>query len=92
MSRGRLSVTTTTDGRVSQRVIPEILTGKRLNTLGRARVDQPSRSNSTPVPKDAREATEAQREEEEQLEHQDDDPDAPGSHQSQRQLPDESTR
>ncbi|WP_197504650.1 hypothetical protein [Mycobacterium sp. 852002-51163_SCH5372311] len=55
-------------------------------------MDQPGNSNSAPVPKDARKATEAQREEEEQLEHQGDDPDAPGSHQSQRQLPDESTR
>jgi hypothetical protein len=92
MSRGRLSVTTTTHARVSRRVIGEILNGRITHIPGRARVDQPGKSNSMPVPKDAREATEAQREEEEQLEHQDDDPDAPGSHQSQRQLPDESTR
>jgi hypothetical protein len=55
-------------------------------------VDEPISSNPAPVPEDAREATEQQRKEEEQLEHQDVDPDAPGSHQSHDQIPDESTR
>jgi hypothetical protein len=55
-------------------------------------VNQQNNSNSAPVPKDARESTEIQREEEEQLEHRADDPDAPGSHQSRHQIPDESTR
>ncbi|OBA83540.1 hypothetical protein A9W99_07625 [Mycobacterium sp. 1164966.3] len=73
-------------------MIREILIGSNYRLPGRPRVDQPGGSNSKPVPKDARRATDAQREEEEQLEHQHDDPDAPGSHQSQRQLPDESTR
>ena len=40
-------------------------------------------------PKDAREATEAQRELEDELEHQNDDPDAPGGHQSRKQVADE---
>jgi hypothetical protein len=53
-------------------------------------VDQ--RTNGNPEPKDAREPTAEQRQMQEQLEHQDDDPDAPGLHQSRHQLPDESTR
>jgi hypothetical protein len=40
-------------------------------------------------PNDARESTEAQRELEDQLEHQDDDPQAPGGHQSRQQVADE---
>jgi len=44
------------------------------------------------VPKDARKTTEEQRETEELLEHQDDDPDAPGLHQSRHQTADETTR
>jgi hypothetical protein len=44
------------------------------------------------APEDAREATEEQRKVQEELEHQDEDPDAPGLHQSRRDLPDESTR
>jgi len=43
-------------------------------------------------PEDARKSTEEQRKMQEQLEHQDDDPDAPGLHQSHRNVPDESTR
>jgi hypothetical protein len=65
---------------------------ENLAALRRFGVDQPSDSSSRPVPKDARKATEQQRVEEAQLEHQDDDPDAPGVHQSRRDLPDESTR
>jgi len=51
-------------------------------------------SNNTPTtpPEDARKATEEQRDLQEKLKHQDDDPDAPGSHQSRHDLPDESTR
>jgi len=51
-------------------------------------------SNITPPtpPKDARKATEEQRDLQEKLDHQDDDPDAPGLHQSRHDLPDESTR
>jgi hypothetical protein len=55
-------------------------------------MDQQGDNNPAPVPKDARKPTEAQREEERELEHQGDDPDAPGSQQSQDQLPNESTR
>lgn len=51
-----------------------------------------SNSNPPPVPKDARRATEEQRSVEEKLEHQDDDPDAPGLHQSRHDVADESTR
>jgi hypothetical protein len=40
-------------------------------------------------PKDAREATEEQRELQGELEHQDDDPDAPGGHQTHNQVADE---
>jgi hypothetical protein len=43
-------------------------------------------------PKDATKSTEEQRQLQEQLDHRDDDPDAPGLHQSRRNLPDESTR
>jgi len=43
-------------------------------------------------PEDARESTEEQRQQQKLLEHQDDDPDAPGLHQSTRNVPDESTR
>lgn len=44
------------------------------------------------TPEDARQATEEQRQLQEQLEHQDDDPDAPGLHQSRQDLADESRR
>lgn len=45
------------------------------------------------APEDARKATEEQRQLQEKLEHQgDDDPDAPGLHQSRDDLPDESRR
>ncbi|WP_169733625.1 hypothetical protein [Mycobacterium genavense] len=46
----------------------------------------------TKEPEDARESTEQQRRQQDQLEHRHDDPDAPGLRQSQRNLPDESTR
>ncbi|MBW0018489.1 MAG: hypothetical protein JO236_13215 [Mycobacterium sp.] len=49
-------------------------------------------SKPMPVPEDARKATEEQREQEDQLEHRNDDPDAPGSHQSHHEIADESTR
>jgi hypothetical protein len=56
-------------------------------------VDQQNNIDPVPVPEDATKATEEQRELQEQLEHQDDDdPAAPGLHQSRRDLPDESTR
>jgi hypothetical protein len=55
-------------------------------------VNQQVNSNDPPVPKDARKATEEQHELQERLEHQDDDPDAPGLHQSRHQIADESTR
>jgi hypothetical protein len=50
--------------------------------------------NTTPAtpPADARKATEEQRDLQEKLDHQDDDPDAPGLHQSRHDLPDESAR
>lgn len=40
-------------------------------------------------PKDATKATEEQREMQTELEHQDDDPDAPGGHETRRQIADE---
>jgi hypothetical protein len=49
-------------------------------------------SNPDPNPRDARKVTEDQREEQDQLEHQGDDPDAPGLHQSQDDIADESSR
>ncbi|GBG38252.1 hypothetical protein NJB14197_50770 [Mycobacterium montefiorense] len=52
----------------------------------------PERVNQPKEPEDARESTEEQRRQQEKLEQQDDDPDAPGLHQSQRNVPDESTR
>ena len=41
------------------------------------------------TPKDAREATAEQRDVEDKLEHQNDDPDAPGGHETRRQIADE---
>jgi len=41
------------------------------------------------TPKDARLATDEQRSEQDQLEHKDDDPDAPGRHQSRHHVADE---
>ncbi|MET0452789.1 MAG: hypothetical protein ABW137_13250 [Mycobacterium sp.] len=41
------------------------------------------------TPKDAREATDEQRDVEDKLEHQNDDPDAPGGHETRRQIADE---
>lgn len=55
-------------------------------------MDQQVNFDPPPAPEDARKATEEQRKLQEQLEHQHDDPDAPGLHQSRRDLPDESTR
>ena len=47
-------------------------------------------SNDPPAtPKDATEATEEQRELQEELDHKDDDADAPGRHQSRKQVADE---
>jgi hypothetical protein len=47
-------------------------------------------TNDPPAtPKDATKATEEQRELQEELDHQDDDPDAPGRHQSRGQVADE---
>jgi hypothetical protein len=40
-------------------------------------------------PKDARKPTEEQRIEQEQLDHKDDDPDAPGRHQTREDVADE---
>lgn len=40
-------------------------------------------------PKDARESTEEQRELQQELDHQDDDLEAPGSHQTRKQVADE---
>ncbi|WP_197499199.1 MULTISPECIES: hypothetical protein [unclassified Mycobacterium] len=55
-------------------------------------MDQQVNFDPPPAPEDARQATEEQRKLQEQLEHQNEDPDAPGRHQSRRDLPDESTR
>jgi hypothetical protein len=55
-------------------------------------VDQQVNIDPPKAPEDARKATEEQRKLQEQLDHQDDDPDAPGLHQSRHDLPDESTR
>ena len=41
------------------------------------------------TPKDAREATDDQRELQDELEHRNDDPDAPGRHQTRKQVADE---
>ncbi len=43
----------------------------------------------SPTPEDATEATAEQRALQDQLDHQDDDPDAPGRHESRRQIADE---
>lgn len=42
-----------------------------------------------PTPKDATKATEEQQELQEKLDHQQDDPEAPGGHQSRAQVADE---
>ena len=44
---------------------------------------------NSPTPRDATEATDEQREMADQLEHKDDDPDAPGGHETRRQIADE---
>jgi hypothetical protein len=48
--------------------------------------------NQPKEPVDATTSTEEQRRMQDQLEHQDDDPDAPGLQQSDRNVADESTR
>jgi hypothetical protein len=58
----------------------------------RSRVDHEIDTTPPTRPEDARKATEEQRDLQEKLDHQDDDPDAPGLHQSRHDLPDESTR
>jgi hypothetical protein len=55
-------------------------------------VDPQNNIDPAPLPEDASKPTEEQRELQEQLDHQDDDPHAPGLHQSRHDLPDESTR
>jgi hypothetical protein len=55
-------------------------------------VDQNVNTDPPAAPEDARKATEDQRELQEQLDHQDEDPDAPGLHQSRQNIADESTR
>ena len=55
-------------------------------------MDQQTNFDPPPAPEDARKATEEQRELQEKLEHQNEDPDAPGLHQSRHDVADESTR
>ena len=55
-------------------------------------VDQQNNIDPAPTPEDARKTTEEQRQLQEQLEHQNDDPDAPGLHQSRHDVADQSTR
>jgi len=45
--------------------------------------------NPPPTPKDATKATDDQRKLQDKLDHQNDDPDAPGLHQSRKQVADE---
>jgi hypothetical protein len=46
-------------------------------------------NNPPPTPKDATKATEEQRELQDKLDHRNDDPDAPGVHQTFKQVADE---
>ena len=55
-------------------------------------MDDESDTTPAPPPRDATKATEEQRDRKEKLDHLDEDPDAPGLHQSRHDLPDESTR
>lgn len=55
-------------------------------------MDQQVNNDPPAVPADATKATEEQRALQEQLDHQDEDPDAPGLHQSRNDIADESTR
>jgi hypothetical protein len=73
-------------------VIWEILIEISTDALRRSRVNHEIDATTPTPPKDAREVTEEQRDQQEKLDHQDDDPDAPGLHQSRHDLPDESTR
>ncbi|WP_204809181.1 hypothetical protein [Mycobacterium riyadhense] len=52
-------------------------------------MDQKFNNGASRIPDDARKSTEEQREIQQQLEHQGDDPDAPGLHQSRRDVADE---
>jgi hypothetical protein len=64
-----------------------------LDAWRRSRVDQ--QINLDPpveTPEDARKPTEEQRQLQDELEHQDEDPDAPGLHQSRHTVADETTR
>jgi hypothetical protein len=45
--------------------------------------------DKSPLPADARQATDEQREQQELLDHRNDDPDAPAGHQDRHQIPDE---
>jgi hypothetical protein len=45
--------------------------------------------NQSPIPEDARKATDEQREQQEELNHRNDDPEAPGAHQDRHQVADE---
>ena len=47
------------------------------------------RSDPPENPRDARKVTEEQRELQDELDHRDDDPDAPGGHQTRKQVADE---
>ena len=47
------------------------------------------RNDPPATPKDATKATEEQQALQQELDHQDDDPDAPGRHQSRKQVADE---
>ena len=53
-------------------------------------MDQDNTPPSTPT--DANETTEEQRAMQDKLDHRNDDPDAPGGHQTREQIPDESGR
>jgi hypothetical protein len=46
-------------------------------------------NNPSATPRDARQATEEQRDLQDKLDHQDDDPEAPGRHQSRAHVADE---
>ena len=45
--------------------------------------------NPPPTPRDATEATEEQRQMQDEMDHRNDDPEAPGGHQTHRQVSDE---
>jgi hypothetical protein len=70
----------------------EILRERYADARRRSRVNHESSNTPPTPPEDARKATEEQRDLQEKLDHRDDDPEAPGLHQSRDDLPDESTR